>query len=197
MLRRLRRDFAWRRRQRSEKRARRCKSVVCVAAAVAVIMCPWKEEENPVGNTHAASDDDDSNEVEEEASAEGAAVLAGKAAGHQAGRQQAGPLKNQATATAPAAPAADTLFLFPPSLLPSDHDELLPRPPGDVIQGQITCALRGGGVRCAPDGGAPGQRARASSLSRHPPPVPSSVRARSPSQSPRPSPARSPASCFP
>ena len=118
MLRRLRRDFAWRRRQRSEKRARRCKSVVCVAAAVAVIMCPWKEEENPVGNTHAASDDD-SNEVEEEASAEGAAVLAGKAAGHQAGRQQAGPLKNQATATAPAAPAADTLFLFPPSLPPS------------------------------------------------------------------------------
>ena len=152
-----------------------------------------------MGNTHAASDDD-SNEVEEEASAEGAAVLAGKAAGHQAGRQQAGPWKNQATATAPAAPAADTLFLFPPSLLPSDHDELLPRPPGDVIQGQITCALRGGGVRCAPDGGAPGQRARASSLSRHPPPVPSSVRARSPSPSPRPlapSPARSPASCFP
>ena len=139
-----------------------------------------------MGNTHAASDDD-SNEVEEEASAEGAAVLAGKAAGHQAGRQQAGPWKNQATATAPAAPAADTLFLFPPSLLPSDHDELLPRPPGDVIQGQITCALRGGGVRCAPDGGAPGQRARARAPSpatrrrfRRP------VRARSPSPSPRP-----------
>ena len=126
-----------------------------------------------MGNTHAASDDDDdSNEVEEEASAEGAAVLAGKAAGHQAGRQQAGPLKNQATATALAAPAADTLFLFPPSLLPSDHDELLPRPPGDVIQGQITCALRGGGVRCAPDGGAPGQRARELPL---PPPAAGSV----------------------
>lgn len=56
MLQRLRRDFArGRRRRRSEKRARRCKSVVHGVAYDACAGKGEEEEENPVGNTHAAT----------------------------------------------------------------------------------------------------------------------------------------------
>ena len=84
-----------------------------MCAASAAVMCPWMEEENPVGNTHAAAASDNNDNDDDD-------YAVGKEARARKGRpdwrerrlsKRAGPLKNQATATAP---TTDTLFLLPP-----------------------------------------------------------------------------------